>query len=206
MIISVDLGQATDFTAISVIKREGEELQVIHLERFPLGMAYPEQVKRITDLYKKLKEIYKEVPTLVLDRTGVGRGIVDLLQDVRLISITITGGNVVTKDGRNWNVPKRDLIHGLVVQFQTGKIKIVRSLPDAEILIKELLNFKMKVNITTGHDSYEAWREGIHDDLVLSVAMGAYVESFPKPCAFVRGRDRNRTNSLYSIDSGRRIG
>ena len=46
MIISVDLGQATDFTAISVIKREGEELQVIHLERFPLGMAYPEQVKR----------------------------------------------------------------------------------------------------------------------------------------------------------------
>jgi|GEM_PF-1017644 hypothetical protein len=23
-----------------------------------------------------------------------------------------------------------------------------------------------KVNIATGHDSYEAWREGAHDDLV----------------------------------------
>ena len=29
----------------------------------------------------------------------------------------------------------------------------------ADVLINELQNFQVKVNIATGHDSYEAWRE-----------------------------------------------
>jgi hypothetical protein len=28
----------------------------------------------------------------------------------------------------------------------------------------------MKVSLDTGHDSYGAWREGTHDDLVLALA------------------------------------
>jgi hypothetical protein len=35
-------------------------------------------------------------------------------------------------------------------------------------LANELLNFKVKINLKTAHDSYKAWREGIHDDLSLS--------------------------------------
>jgi hypothetical protein len=30
----------------------------------------------------------------------------------------------------------------------------------ASVLKRELLNFKVKINIATGHDSYEAWRGG----------------------------------------------
>jgi hypothetical protein len=44
----------------------------------------------------------------------------------------------------------------------------------APVLATELLNFKVKVNIASGHDSYEVWRESIHDDLVLSVAMACW--------------------------------
>ena len=188
MILSVDLGQASDYTAISVIKAHVSGLlEVVHLERYPLGMSYPDQVEKIIQLFEKLKSsdpqpshpggtsIQDKQNKLVVDKTGVGRAVVDLLHDLRPIAITITGGNEVTKEGLNWNVPKRDLIHNLVVLFQAGKIKIARSLPVADVLIKELLNFKLKVNISTGHDSYEAWREGIHDDLVLSVAMGAFI-------------------------------
>jgi hypothetical protein len=29
----------------------------------------------------------------------------------------------------------------------------------------------VKINISTAHDSYEAWWEGDHDELVLSVAL-----------------------------------
>jgi hypothetical protein len=36
-------------------------------------------------------------------------------------------------------------------------------------LVKELLKFQLKINISTAHDPYEAWREGDHDDLVLSI-------------------------------------
>jgi hypothetical protein len=37
------------------------------------------------------------------------------------------------------------------------------------------------VNIATGNDSYEAWREGIHDDLVLSVALACWFAEQFKP-------------------------
>jgi len=170
LILSVDLGQSNDYTAVSVIEPIGDLFKVIHLERYPLGMSYPDQVERISQLYGKISS-----PSLVVDRTGVGRAVTDLLNGLRPIALTITSGNEATKDGKIWNIPKRDLIHNLVVLFQSGNIRIARSLPTADILIKELLNFKLKVNIATGHDSYEAWREGVHDDLVLSVAMGAYV-------------------------------
>ena len=43
-----------------------------------------------------------------------------------------------------------------------------------DVLVKELLNFRVKINISTAHDSYEAWREGDHDDLVLSVALSCW--------------------------------
>jgi hypothetical protein len=33
---------------------------------------------------------------------------------------------------------------------------------------------RAKINLQTGHDSYEAWRERDHDDLVLAVALACY--------------------------------
>jgi hypothetical protein len=37
-----------------------------------------------------------------------------------------------------------------------------------------MLNFKQTINPITAHDSYSAWREADHDDLVLSVAMACW--------------------------------
>ena len=54
------------------------------------------------------------------------------------------------------------------------RLKIVRSLPEAATLRSELQNFRVKIDPKTAHDSYEHWREGDHDDLVLSVSMGAW--------------------------------
>jgi hypothetical protein len=68
-------------------------------------------------------------------------------------------------------VPKRDLITATLVLLQNGHLKIAEILPLKDVLIKELLNFRVKINISTAHDSYEAWREGDHDDLVLCVAL-----------------------------------
>jgi hypothetical protein len=41
-------------------------------------------------------------------------------------------------------------------------------------LVKELENFKVKVSTRTAHDSYEAWRESDHDDLVLALALACW--------------------------------
>jgi hypothetical protein len=58
-------------------------------------------------------------------------------------------------------------------------------------LVKELETFNVKVNIRTAHDSYEAWRESDHDDLVLALALACWwaerrsvVRVRPKPVGF----------------------
>jgi hypothetical protein len=57
---------------------------------------------------------------------------------------------------------------------RSGQLKIADALPLKDTLVKELLNFRVKINISTAHDSYEAWREGDHDDLVLCVALACW--------------------------------
>ena len=101
------------------------------------------------------------------------------------MAITITGGNAVTVGGGGFHVPKRDLVTTLQVLFQSGRLKVAGRLPPgAAALIEELLNFKVKINVKTAHDSYEAWREGVHDDLVLAAALACWYgekRSFIRP-------------------------
>ena len=77
-----------------------------------------------------------------------------------------------------------DFLTRLVFNYllQTKRLKIAQSLPMADTLVQELLNFKEKIDPKTAHDSYAAWREGIHDDLVLATAVACwYGEKGPQP-------------------------
>lgn len=185
--VGLDLGQASDFTALSVIESVGGVYQVRHLQRFRLGTPYPDVVVAVSKMMAQLQDSH-----LVVDNTGVGRPVVDLFRvaGLPLVPVTITGGNAATCDKGTWYVPKRDLVGALAVAFQTGTLKIAEALPEAKVLIDELLNFKVKINIRTAHDSYEAWREGVHDDLVLSVAMALWYAS--------RARSPIRASSHYA--------
>jgi hypothetical protein len=44
----------------------------------------------------------------------------------------------------------------------------------ADVLRKELLDFKIWIDPQMAHDSYAAWRAGAHDDLVLAAALAAW--------------------------------
>jgi hypothetical protein len=173
------------------------EYRVRHLERPTLGMPYPDQVARIIDL---VKAIGGEI-VLVVDATGVGLPVTNMLwarlrkeiegTDIYITrcNVTITGGDAVTRTPGGVRVPKRDLISAPLVLMQNGQLKIAEGLSLRDTLVKELLNFRVKINISTAHDSYEAWRDGDHDDLVLSVALACWAgerylvkqESVPKP-------------------------
>jgi hypothetical protein len=183
--ISSDLGQVNDYTAITIfesfLKDSGAEYHLRHIERPERGTTYPAIVDRIKELgaSRQLAESYR---TVAIDVTGCGRPVWDLLKQsfrgtyARLRGISITGGNTVTEENNIINVPKRDLVSALQVAFQNKQLKIAPVLPEAGTLIKELTNFKVKINLN-GHDQYEAWREGIHDDIVLSAAMGVWLAS-----------------------------
>jgi hypothetical protein len=179
--IGLDLGQAQDYTALTVIERKHfnyslprEQYHVRHLERPKLGTPYPAIVEKVQDLMQSNKLLNQAA--LVVDATGVGRPVVDLFRKagLRPVAITITGGNTVTVGDGGYHVPKRDLVTTLQVLFQSGRLKVAGGLKLAPVLMEELLNFKVKINVKTAHDSYEAWREGIHDDLVLAVALACW--------------------------------
>jgi hypothetical protein len=112
---------------------------------------------------------------VVIDSTGVGLGIMDMFikENLYPVGITITGGSEVNRDGDNYKVPKRDLVTCLQILFQTERLKIARELKYVDTLVQELGNFRVKIT-TKGNDTYEAWREGQHDDLVLSVALACW--------------------------------
>ena len=158
------------------------EYHLRHLERPELGTPYPAIVERVCTLLHAAP--LRAVTTLIVDATGVGRPVVDLLReadlDARIIPITITGGDSVTYEprGREYRVPKRDLVGVLqvLVQQEPRRLKIAEGLPLGATLAAEMLNFKAKIS-ARGHDSYEAgpaggdWREGAHDDLVLAATL-----------------------------------
>lgn len=186
--IGLDLGQASDYTALAVLERLAQpgkveaQYHVRHLERVR-NVPYPEVVDKTVALMRS--PALAGTSALVVDQTGVGAPVVDLFRRARLnlSSVLIHGGDTQTSDGQTWRVPKRNLAGVLQVLFQSGRLKISKKLPLASVLQSELMNFKVKIDPVTAHDSYSAWREADHDDLVLAVALACwYAETAaPKP-------------------------
>jgi hypothetical protein len=77
--MGLDLGQSADFTAVCIAKRTHvtKSLQVVHLERLPLGTSYPDIVRRVKSLLLTPKLSCKS--SLIVDYTGCGRPVVDML-------------------------------------------------------------------------------------------------------------------------------
>ena len=173
-VVGVDLGQTADYTAITILEeREHDFYDVRYLERLR-NTPYPSIVRRLDHLVKKLPE----KPSMAVDATGVGRPVIDMIRDANLPAsvypITLTAGDAVTRDGMERRVPKRDVASTIAVLLQTGRLRIARGLKESETLLRELLNFRVKISLS-GHDSYEAWREKEHDDLVLAVGLAAWL-------------------------------
>jgi hypothetical protein len=78
--IGLDLGQRRDFTALAVLEkgeRDGAPLRLRYLERMTLGTAYPDVAERVRQVAWS-RELRGKC-NLVLDATGCGRPVVDLL-------------------------------------------------------------------------------------------------------------------------------
>jgi hypothetical protein len=177
--VGLDLGQASDYTAIAVVEAAAGDLHVRHLERFR-NTLYPDVADRVGALMDSSQLEGKA--SLVIDATGVGPAVTDIFtkRGRSFKAVKIHGGDAESREGSTYRVPKRNLVSALQAALQTGTLKIASSLELAEVLRQELLNFRIKINIATGHDSYsEHWREGDHDDLVLAAAMAVWAARAP---------------------------
>ncbi len=183
--LGLDLGQAQDYTALAILERHDATptphtptaapvvFQCRYLERVQLGTPYPAIVERVQTLLST--PALRGHTRLVVDATGVGRPVIDLLRAANLapVPVMITGGDTESQEGGYWRVPKRDLISRLQVLLQEKAITFAEGMPHVHMLVQELLNFQVKIT-TSAHDTYGAWREGTHDDLVLAVALAAW--------------------------------
>lgn len=182
--VSADLGQAADPTAIGLFERLPTHDVVRSLERPDLGTPYTDIVRRLGVIVRN--PALSDGVDLLLDATGVGRPVVDLAREelrgvpgVRLVAIVIGSGITATQNATTgyWTVPKKVLVVSMQVALQSRKLRVAQGLTLAPTLVDEMRSFKLKVSVDTGHQSFEAWRSGDHDDLVLMAAMGAWWSS-----------------------------
>jgi hypothetical protein len=186
----LDLGQIQDFSAAVVAEKQESEFHhlshrptkvprvyyIRSAHRFDLRTPYTTIVQEVTKVLSQPSLAGKTA--LLIDATGVGRAVTDIFKaaplSAPLYEVTITAGEHVSRERDAFHVPKRDLAAAVQVAFEQELIKIAQGLPFEDILKQELKNFKVKINAKTAHDSYEAWREGEHDDLVLATALALW--------------------------------
>lgn len=187
--VGLDLGQLSDYTALAIARQdwpaEGGETQraryyVGDLHRWPLQTPYTQIVTDVRDRLARLRAMDDAAGmTLIVDGTGVGRPVVEMFEraglPAALIDVRIHGGDQVTHFGEHGRkVPKRDLATAVQVALQAKRLTVPGTLAETRTLTAELRNFTVKIDPQTAHDSYAAWREKDHDDLVLAVALAVW--------------------------------
>jgi hypothetical protein len=182
-IVGLDLGQTTDYSALVVLEEPaaaepgaGEPVLALrHLQRFPTGTPYTAVVPAVLGLINRLPR--SGATHLVVDQTGVGRPVVDMFRqgmDGRLAPVTITAGRSVTvaADG-SWRVPKRELVAALQSVLRERRLRVARSLPDVDALLRELNDFRVTVT-AAADETFAAGGAGRHDDLVTASALACW--------------------------------
>lgn len=197
--LGVDLGQRQDPTALAAIERVIQTsaevdratferkveatYRVRGLRRLKLGTPYPAIVAEVSGV---ARTVARQGPTtVVVDATGVGAPVVDLLRaeiagEVPLVPVIFTAGDTVRQENGIYRVPKKDLVHGLMILLEDGRLRLPDDHPESRALVNELTNMRVKVG-GESHASFEAWRQGQHDDLVFALALACWRGRWSEP-------------------------
>jgi hypothetical protein len=142
--------------------------------RLPLRTPYPAAIA--ADIAALVAQPPLVCPLLVIDQRGVGRAVADLFRPAdlkaRLRPTRITAGHAVTCVEGVWQVARQELASVLQTLLQGRRLKIA-AVPARQTLAEELSAFPVKA--TAANEQLESWRERAHDDLVLAVALAAWL-------------------------------
>lgn len=175
--IGLDLGQAQDFTALCFIEQvEEEKLKVRDLKRWPLRTSYKAICAQVAAVING-DLLRSENTALLVDCTGVGAGVFEMLSDHGLhcdvMRVVITAGAQTSYTDGVHKVPKTELVSAVQVRLQNGELSIPTALSEALTLKNELQNFQVKITVA-GNEQFGEWRVNQHDDLVLATALAVW--------------------------------
>src|SRR6516165_9976008 len=96
-ILGLDLGQAHDYTALVILEKHQNgsglpDYHARHIERYHLGTPYPVMVDQVCRTYGH-PQIRMSKRDLVVDYTGAGRPVADMLKPCGPVLVSIHGGD-----------------------------------------------------------------------------------------------------------------
>jgi|TARA_B110000908_G_scaffold105346_1_gene124059 hypothetical protein len=155
--IGMDIGVAQDYTVLTAMT---QDYHVIDIDRF----NFKEEGLNAAGFKQRIKDFYhKHFDKLAAAYFEINNN--DLLFD----EITTDDDMYKLLPFNTTSKSKPVIIKNLMKLFEDHKIKI----PDFEILVKELYDYKSKKNPVTGNLQFSN-TEGKHDDCVMSLAIAAY--------------------------------
>ena len=189
--VGLDLGQARNYTAMAVLERrwhaataqefiassgrayQGEyRYRVVGLDRCSLGTPYPAVVEWVK---ARLREYpLGNIAAVVVDATGVGSAVMDLLKradlGVRWIGTVITGnqaspvGAGATTVAGYQTVSRAEVLTGVQIAVQAKRLTVVMSeCREWEALSRELVLLRL-----------EGKRAGVQDDLAFGLGLAIW--------------------------------
>jgi hypothetical protein len=187
----LDLGQSRDHSALVVVERADlildeidhvtyerlreRQYRVRFLERVALGTPYPNVVERVRAVVRAKPLVGR--CTLVMDATGVGAPVLDLLRGAQLgcgiDPVILTGGERESHADGVWCVPKQNLVVGLRVMLEKRELGLPAKSGASRVLVKELAEMEMWTG-GRGGLKFGSRRDGAHDDLVMASALACW--------------------------------
>lgn len=190
-IISIDIAKKEDRTVIAIGQKANEFtgdgrvtsfLNVLDMQMIE-HLSYPDLARYIKRL--DLNADLHGNNDLLVDSTGVGEAVCDLLEDIGLSPerIIFTGGDTSRISGQKnaagfitrmqTNVPKHELVDTLQMCLQERRIRLAEGIPFEQDIRKQFSHFvgvmSKSKNMIYNNDS-----DDVHDDIVCAMAMMAW--------------------------------
>ena len=169
ILLGWDVAQTTDSSIIVVVAYDGNPAMywVRRIVKLPKGMPYDRQVTAVRELFFEYQS-----PHLIIDRTGVGLPICDMIVAAGLqpIQVSLTSGDLMSKpEPGKVNLPKKDMVASITKVIQERRLRVVVGCENAALFRTELKNFQLKVS-ASGYNTYNA-APGQHDDTIPAVGL-----------------------------------
>lgn len=158
IVAGIDWARYSDYTAVVAVGVSEDGCRVIDIDRFN-RMGWDAQISRVAEFLRTHR-----VSAALADSTSIGD---PLLEQLRA-RVWESGIDVSVEGYGFTNASKRDLIEHLALKFAHHSIAI----PGDEQLLRELQYFEYE--LTTSGNVRMNGRSGIHDDLVIALALACW--------------------------------
>lgn len=211
-IVSVDVGQRQDHTAVTLARSIDQQVQILAAERFPLMVTYGKQAARIARIIADLLDREPGADVILLvDRGAAGPALLERIDDLaksknvpanvaavlrsRCAVVIVTGDKAGNPRSAECSIPKDMLLTTVEILADRGALAVgPRVDPN---LLTELLALEITGEDSRGRIRFAAPGSS-HDDLALSCLMAAWA-------AWVAWNPKNISTVTSASGSSRRI-